>query len=84
LFAVSEALASFQGDIPTAGFGDVRTIVGFAMAVLLVAAGWRSAKPWAKLTACVLLVAAVPMRWWVLQETYGSSSVIGSTHQWSV
>jgi cell division protein FtsX len=52
LFGVSEALGWFEGDIPTAGFEVVRTIVGLAMAVLLVAAGWRTAWPWAKLTAC--------------------------------
>jgi|SRR6185503_16812650 len=80
LFGVGEALAWVQGDIPTAGLGVVQTIVGFALAVLLVAAGWRSARPWAKLTACVLLLAAVPMRYWVLQRTYGSSSVIHSAY----
>jgi hypothetical protein len=78
LFSISEALVWFEGDNPTVGFEVVRTIVGFAMAMLLVAAGWRSARPWAKLTACVLLVAAVPMRYWVLQRTYGSSSVVST------
>jgi uncharacterized membrane protein len=80
LFGVSQILTWIQGAVPTVHFEVVQMIVGFAMAVLLAAAGWRSARPWAKLTACVLLLAAVPMRYWVLQRTYGSSSVIRSAY----
>jgi hypothetical protein len=76
IFGAGYALALFQGIVPTSTIVALRTVAGFVGTIFLIAAGWRMARPWAKLAACVVLLSAVPLRYSVMKWSHGVTSVL--------
>jgi hypothetical protein len=72
LFGIGE-LARFT---PIAGAGwaywSVRSALTVGVALLMVAAGWRETRPSLKMAAVLLLLAAIPVRYWTLSHWHRS------------
>jgi hypothetical protein len=76
VFGAGYALALLEGMVPSSTIVTARTAAGFVGAILLVAAGWRGARAWARLVACSLLLSAIPLRYAVMKWGFGVSSVL--------
>ena len=78
LFAGVELLRVAEGLSGHVATGSLHDGLQLLWAVFLAAAGWRSSRAWVRWASLVVLIAAVPLRFWVLERLFGTSSVVSS------
>ncbi len=76
LFAGVELLRVAEGLSGHVATGSLHDGLQLLWAVFLAAAGWRSSRAWVRWASLVVLIAAVPLRFWVLERLFGTSSVV--------
>jgi hypothetical protein len=76
LFAVRYILEAADAPLLHGHYQVLRETLLLASAVAFVLAGWPAAPRWARVLACLLCVAAIPLRYRTLQAVHGVRSVV--------
>jgi hypothetical protein len=76
LFAARQILAAADPTLLYGGSWAVREMLLVAAAATFALAGWPAAHRWPRVLACVLCVAAVPVRYQMLQAAHEVRSVV--------
>ena len=76
LFALRYAVAVAEVAVFGASYPSLRLLLSIASAVAFFAAGWRSARPWARITSCIGFLVLSPVRYRMLESVTGVTSVI--------